>query len=217
MNPVEIIITDSHPIVQEGLRYLLKDEPDILIVGAADTGEHGIELARQMNPDVMLLDLALPDISGFDVIRTVKQSGLKTQIVDFTVYEVAAYAAEAMKAGALGYVLKSGAGYELSEAIRAVIRGRQYVSPGIVVDSGAVPEKPIKTRGIDSLTPREIEILQWTVDGLTAIDIARRQGISERTVQTHRANIMRKLGVHSRRELLLVAVQGGLFTKQPSS
>jgi DNA-binding NarL/FixJ family response regulator len=217
MNPVEIIITDSHPIVQEGLRYLLKDEPDILIVGAADTGEHGIELARQMNPDVMLLDLALPDISGFDVIRTVKQSGLKTQIVVFTVYEVAAYAAEAMKAGALGYVLKSGAGYELSEAIRAVIRGRQYVSPGIVVDSGAVPEKPIKTRGIDSLTPREIEILQWTVDGLTAIDIARRQGISERTVQTHRANIMRKLGVHSRRELLLVAVQGGLFTKQPSS
>src|ERR1051325_625159 len=181
MSPIETIIVDSHPIVLEGLRFLLKDEPDIAILATADSGEKGIELARQLNPQVMILDLALPDVSGFEVIRAVKRAGLKTQLVVFSVYGVAAYAAEAMRAGARGYVLKSGEGYELAEALRAVSRGRQYLSPGIIGDAGLAPEKPLQTRGMETLTPREVEILQWTVDGLTASEIASRQEISERT------------------------------------
>ncbi len=208
---IRVVIADDHAVVRGGLRALIKDDPELELVGEASGGTEAIELVRLLQPDILVLDLSMPDIDGITVTRRLKNLGSATRILILTVHEDESLLREAIRSGAAGYILKRAAEAELISAIRTVLQGKLYVDPVMMLSVLTEPaEKPAVARADSPLTGRETEVLRLVAQGYTNRQISEELGISVRTVEGHRANILEKLGLHSRAELVRYARQCGL-------
>jgi len=215
MNKTRVLLADDHTIVAEGLRSLLEDEFEF--VGAVSDGRALLEAARDLRPDVIVADISMPLLNGLDAARQLKRDGATAKIVFLTMHAEAQLAAEAFRAGASGYLLKSSAGEELITAIHEVIKGRAYVTPLITRDvlsflmgAGRQPEQPA-----DKLTPRQREVLQLIAEGRTMKEVASILNISARTVESHKYEMMEALGVQTNAELVQYAIKIGLVSILP--
>jgi DNA-binding NarL/FixJ family response regulator len=210
--PIRLIIADDHQIVREGLVALIEDEPDLQVVGQAATGRQAVRLARQHRPELALLDIAMPDMSGLEATRRIVTILPETKILVLTMHEEEAFFFEALHAGASGYLLKGVPSDELLNALRAVYEGGVYLSPqlaGNLVQDYLQHNIPAQLD--DTLTPREREILTLIAQGLSNRDIANRLTLSINTVKTHRLHIYQKLDLRDRAGLIDYALRRGLL------
>jgi two-component system response regulator NreC len=208
-----VLIADDHAIVRAGLRALLAEEAAFDLVGEAAGGVEAIELVEKTDPDVLILDLSMPDLDGISVTRKIKPQFPSLKVLILTLHEDEALLKEAIKAGAAGYILKQAAEAELISALRTILRGDLYVDPSMVrglLEESRSPQVKQKDQ-TESLTQRETEILRLIVEGYTNRQIGQELNISIRTVEGHRANISDKLGLHSRVELVRYARNNGLI------
>ncbi len=214
-SPIRVMIADDHTVVRQGIRTLLQAEPDLTVVGEAEDGRDAVRLARELHPDVIVMDLAMPGMDGMEATRSIKQALPQTQVVALTVHESDEYFFRVLHAGASGYVLKRAAASELLSAVRAVARGEVFLFPAVakklladyLVRSQAKDERDIYA----GLTAREHEILTLIAEGLTNREIADRLVLSLSTVQTHYTHILEKLNLHNRAELIKYALRHGLI------
>jgi DNA-binding NarL/FixJ family response regulator len=208
-----ILIADDHQMLREGLRAILEKDEEIEVIGEASDGRTAVAMARTLRPDVVAMDISMPDLNGVEATRQIKSENPATKVIALSRHSDRRYVLRMLEAGASGYVLKSGAYDELRRAVEAVRRGHNYLSPritGLVLEahlrSGSHPEPP----SAPSLGPRELEIVQLLAEGHTSPQIAQKLHISTRTVESHRRNIMKKLNVHSLAEITKYAVREGL-------
>lgn len=208
-----VLIADDHAIVRTGLRALLKEEAGMELVGEASGGEEALRLVESMNPDILVLDLSMPDMDGIQVTRRVQASAPHIRILILTVHEDEALLREAVRAGAAGYILKHAAEEELISAINTVQMGDIYVHPKLLRSLFDAPQKPTppSPQPEELLTPRELDVLNCIVQGYTNRQIAEELSLSVRTVEGYRANMTEKLGLHSRAELVRYAREHGLL------
>jgi two-component system response regulator NreC len=208
-----VLIADDHAIVRAGLRALLLEDAEFDLVGEAAGGYEAIELVEKKQPDVLVLDLSMPDLDGISVTRSIKPRFPDLRILILTLHEDEALLREAIKAGAAGYILKRAAESELLTAIKVILRGDLYVDPSMVrtLFSASWQSRVTQPTSEETLTPREIEILKLIVEGYTNRQIGEYLNISIRTVEGHRANISDKLGLHSRLELVRFAREHGMI------
>jgi two-component system, NarL family, response regulator NreC len=208
-----ILIADDHFIVRAGLRALLKSEPAFELVGEANGGHEALDLVQRTRPDVLILDLSMPDLDGIAITRKLKPEFPALRILILTLHEDQALLKGAIKAGASGYILKRAVEVELIAAIHAVLRGDLYLDPALtrgLLDEPAPPARP-PSASIKSLTPRETEVLQLLAEGYTNRQIGERLSLSVRTVEGHRSNLSDKLGLRSRVEFVRYAREHGLI------
>ena len=217
MSETTIILAEDHHIVRQGLRALLEAEPDIQIVGEAANGLEAAQLAESRQPDVMIVDLMMPGLNGLEVTRQVAQRSPHTQVIILSAFENEAYVTEALGSGAAGYVLKKSSAADLVQAVREVVAGRRYLSPSLserAIEAYVRYVQQVRDSDLDpyeTLTPREREVLHLAAEGHTNAEIAERLSISPRTVETHRANMMRKLGLRTSTDLIRYAMQRGIL------
>ena len=210
---IKVLIADDHAIVRTGLRALIKSESAMEMVGEATGGYEAIELVEKTHPDVLVLDLSMPDLDGIAVTKKIKPQFPNLHILILTLHEDEALLKAAVKAGAGGYILKRAAEAELISAIRVILRGDLYVDPSMVralLSDEAIPAA-VESISMQELTPRETEVLRLIVQGYTNRQIGEELNISTRTVEGHRANLSEKLGLHSRVELVRYARDHGLI------
>ena len=213
-----LLLADDHQIVRQGLRAILKTMPDLRLVGEASDGLETVRLVEKLQPDVLVLDLMMPGLNGLEVARQVAKRSPRTRVVILSMYSNEAYVVEALRAGATGYVLKESGADELMQAIREVGQGRRFFSAPISEPALGAYLKKAEETPLDpfhTLTAREREILHLTAEGHSGTEISERLYISPRTVESHRANVMRKLGVRNQKELIRYAVQRGTLPKEP--
>lgn len=208
-----IVIADDHAIVRAGLRTLIHDDIGLDLIGEAAGGYEAIELVEKHHPDVLVLDISMPDLDGISVTRKLKPDFPNLRILILTLHEDEALVKEAIKAGAAGYILKRAAEAELITAIQVILRGDMYIDPVMLRSLFGETEAPTHPENppTETLTPREIDILKLIVEGYTNRQIGEQLNISIRTVEGHRANIADKLGLHSRLELVRFARQHGML------
>ena len=227
---MKILLADDHRIVREGLKSLLQSQPDMQVVAEASDGRQAVEMARDVSPDVVVMDVAMPQLNGIEATRQLASDESGMKIVALSMHSDRRYVSEALEAGASGYVLKDGAFDELISAIRAVVADRVYLSPrvaGVVVEDYVrrLPQRAGAARAaqalgaedgrrnvFDTLTPREREVLQLMAEGFATKEVAHRLHVSVKTVETHRRQIMDKLDMHSVAELTKYAIREGLTT-----
>jgi two-component system response regulator NreC len=211
---ITIVLADDHEVVRLGLRALLEKEPDFRIVGEAADGLQTVNFVKQLNPNVLVLDLMMPGINGIEVTWQVKKHSPLTHVIILSMYSNEAYVVETLRKGAEGYVLKDSTGSDLVKAVREVVAGRRYLSPPFSERAIDIYIQTTKTTALDlyeTLTPREREVLQMAAQGYTNVQIADRLSISPRTVEVHRANMMNKLGLHNQAGLIRYAMQRGIL------
>lgn len=210
-DPIRLLLADDHALVRKGLRLILAQQPGFEVVGEASDGHEAVELARQLNPDVVIMDVAMPRLSGVLATREMQEQQPDCRVLILSMHGDAAYVRECLRAGARGYLLKDAVDHELVAAVKALAEGQSYLSPAI---SNAVLHDYREHVGdaISRLTAREREILQLLAEGLTAKEIAKRLEISAYTVDAHRTRIMRKLQISSIGELVRFAMRHGLIT-----
>jgi two-component system response regulator NreC len=211
----KLLLVDDHEVVRSGLRMLLESETQVEIVGEAGTASEAINLVSSLNPDVVLMDIGLPDMSGIDATREIKKLWPKVAVVALTIHEDQEYFFNMLEAGASGYVPKRAAPEELLSAIQVAAGGEVYLYPSLakllVKDYLTQESSPSKEQNENGLTPREQEVLTLLADGDSNSDIAEKLSISPKTVSRHRENIMRKLNLHSRTELVKYAIRKGII------
>jgi two-component system, NarL family, response regulator NreC len=215
MSKIRLLLVDDHEVVRRGLRMLLENEPDLVIEGEAGSGGEALKLVESLQPNVVIMDITLPDISGIETTRQIKASCPKVAVVALTIHEDQQYFFEMLQAGASGYVPKRAAPDDLITAIRAAHRGETYIYPSLaklLVNDflGRNGEDGTKD-AVSGLTSREKEVLALLADGKTNEEIAEALVISTHTVARHRENLMGKLGLHSRSELVKYAIRKGLI------
>jgi two-component system, NarL family, response regulator NreC len=215
MMTIRLVLVDDHVVVRSGLRMLLDGISDIEIIGEGGTAQQAMEVVKVLRPDVVLMDIGLPDSSGIDAARAIKERYPDIAIVALTIHEDEEYFFKMLEAGASGYVPKRAAPEELLTAIRAAAAGEVYLYPSmakLLVRGYLGQDSPTSaSTGIDQLTPREQEVLQHLADGASNDEIANVLNISPKTVARHRENIMRKLNLHSRTELVKYAIRKGII------
>jgi len=210
MDKIRILLADDHTILRNGIRALLEDEPDLVVVGEAEDGRAAVAQACQLEPDVAVVDIAMPLLNGLEVTRQIKHQCPRVKVLILTMHDNEEYIRQVLEAGAMGYILKDAAAKELISAIRSVQRGEAVLSPAI---TRLVIEDYLRWGGIrpvvteDNLSAREREILQLIAEGYTNKQIAEILTISVKTVQAHRMNLMQKLNLHDRGELIKYAIQ----------
>jgi DNA-binding NarL/FixJ family response regulator len=202
-----VLLADDHAMVVEGLAALLKDRFDL--VGSVGDGSALIEAARKLRPDVVIADMAMPVLSGLEALRRLKAAKSAAKVIILTMHPDAELAAEAFRAGASGYVLKVSAGEELVTAIQEVVQGRMYLTPLITRDVIATLSEPAQKPAV-KLSPRQREVLRFIAEGRRMKEIAAILQLSPRTVESHKYEMMRALGVESTAELVRYAIQIGL-------
>ena len=210
-----LLLVDDHAIVRSGLRMLLDGKPDVEIVGEAGTAAEAMSMAEQVQPNVILMDIGLPDKSGIEATREIKTRYPEIAVVALTIHEDEEYFFKMLDAGASGYVPKRAAPEELLDAIRVAAEGEVYLSPSLaklLVRDYLNEDRPADHKdALDGLTERESEVLAHLADGASNSDIASALVISPKTVERHRENIMRKLNLHSRAELVRYAIRKGII------
>jgi two-component system response regulator NreC len=210
-----LLLVDDHEVVRSGLRMLLESEPDVEIVGEAGTGFEAIAAAAELSPDVILMDISLPDITGIEAAQRIKDQFPEMAIVALTIHEDEEYFFKMLEAGASGYVPKRAAPEELLTAIRVAATGEVYLYPSLakllVKDHLSQETSSRRSSSLDNLTEREQEVLAYLADGASNIEIGEVLHISPKTVARHRENIMRKLNLHSRTELVKYAIRKGII------
>ena len=210
-----LLLVDDHVVVRSGLRMLLEPEADFEIVGEAGSGREALKAVAEMRPDIVLMDIGLPDISGIEAAAEIKRLRPETAIVALTIHEDEEYFFKMLAAGASGYVPKRAAPEELLTALRAAATGEVYLYPSLakllVTDYLAQDSAARPAEALDGLTDREREVLAHLADGASNGEIAETLSISPKTVARHRENIMRKLGLHSRTELVKYAIRKGII------
>lgn len=208
-----ILLADDHGILRAGLRNLLNAEPDFEVVGEAADGIQALELTEQTHPDLILMDISMPNMGGIEMLQQLRGKQNASKVLMLTVHEDDSLLKKAIRAGASGYLVKRAAESELINAIRTVMQGDLYVHPSMTraLLKDLFPAPPSKPAGDNTLTHREVEILRMVARGYTNNQIAQKLSISARTVEGHRANLMGKLGLHSRVELVEYAEQHGLM------
>ena len=212
---VRIMLVDDHALMRAGLRMMLESQAEFEIVGECETGRDAIARAPELHPDVILMDITLPDIPGFEATRAIKKALPQTAILALTMHESDEYFFEMLNAGASGYVPKRAAPTELVSAIRVVQQGGVYLYPSLaktlVRDYLTRVETGDEKSAYNGLTEREREVLKLIADGLSNAEVAERLVISVKTVERHRANILAKLNLHNRTELVKYAIRKGLI------
>ena len=215
MTKIKVVVADDHPIVREGVRMILAKERDIEVVGEAADGEQALQLVERVRPDVVIMDISMPGMGGIEATQKVRERYPKVSVLVLTMHEDESYVFQLLRAGASGYVLKRAAAQDLVHAVRAAARGEAFLYPSVArkvvedylkrVEAGEGRER------YDGLTAREKEVLTLIAEGFTNQQIAEKLFISIKTVQTHRAHIMEKLGLHDRTELVRYAIRKGLI------
>lgn len=211
--PINILIADDHGIIRAGLRNVLNAETDFKVVGEVSDGSQVLQKVGQLHPDLVLMDISMPNMGGIEALQLLKTRYPEILVLMLTVHEDESLLRKAIRAGASGYVVKRAAETDLIYAIRTIIKGDIYVHPAMTraLLKDLKPPQPSKSNSEDTLTHREVEVLRLIVHGHTNNQIAKILNISPRTVEGHRANVMDKLNVHSRVELVEYAEQHGLL------
>jgi len=211
---IRVAIVDDHDLVREGIRALLQQDPQLEIVGETGDGQDAIRLAERLKPDVMLMDVYLPGgIGGLEATEAIVSSVPEVKVIILTQYENREYIRRALRIGARGYLLKRSLASQLKEAIRAVHQGQKYLHPAVageLVDLVATG-RSLDENDYDRLTPREKQVFKLLAEGKTSRDIAKYLTISLKTAMTHRANLMQKLNMHSRADLIKYALREGII------
>jgi len=209
-----ILLADDHHVLRHGLRALLEAEPEFSVVGEAEDGIRAAEMLEGLQPDVIVLDLMMPRLNGLEVARQARRLSPRTSVVILSMYEDEAYVIEALRAGAMAYVLKSSTSDDLVTAIREAAAGRRYLAPPLSERAIQAYVQTAEATALDlpqTLTAREREVLQLAAEGYTTSQIADTLCISQRTAQTHRTNLMNKLGLHTQTELVRYAIRRGIL------
>jgi two-component system response regulator NreC len=210
MKRIRILLADDHAVVRQGFKMILAAQPDMEIVGEAANGREAVELAEQLRPDVVVMDVSMPELNGIEATRRLASSVPHARVVALSMHKDSVYVREILRAGARGYLLKDSGAADLVAAIRAVASGESYLSPAV---ANAVLDdyRRHATNPIDLLTSREREVLQMLAEGKTNKEIAGVLNLSVYTVDAHRGRIMEKLNLHSIGELVRFAVRNGLI------
>jgi two-component system response regulator NreC len=213
MAKAKVLLVEDHVIVRQGIKALFSDEPDLEIVGEADDGRAALQSVSELEPDVVLMDISMPGLNGIEATRQIRQNHPEVKVVVLSMHSNEEYVFQVLRAGASGYVLKQSDSSEVLTAIRAALAGGSFLSPPIsrtVIDDYV---RRAEARGGDEdlelLTSREREVLQLLAEGLSNREIAEQLNISIKTVETHRSNMMGKLGVSSKTELVKYALRKG--------
>lgn len=206
---IRVIVCDDHALFREGVKTILGSQPEFEVVGEAEDGREAVDLAVRLQPDVALMDISMPVLKGFDAARRIKKERPEVKVLILTVYDDEDLVARCLDAGASGYVLKDSPPTQLVYAIEAVSRGQQYMSPRVLtsvirqfIDHPTEPKT-----GYDLLSDREREVLVLLAEGVSLKDIARRLNLSWKTIDAHKYNLMRKLNLHDRSELIRYAIR----------
>jgi len=212
-----IIIIDDHPLFREGLKTIISRDDRFNVIGEAGSGHEGLEMTKRLKPDLIIVDISLPDQSGIQLTRDLRQLLSDTKVLIVSMHSKIDYIAEAFQAGATGYVVKESASERLLQGLKSVAKGDYYldssVSHAVVENLMKSPLKAAKITDADyaTLTPREQEVMRFLAEGLSSKAVAEKLFISPKTVENHRANIMNKLGLHSTIELVRYAAKLGLI------
>ena len=209
MKNIQVVLADDHALVRAGIRALLERIDKVEVVGEAGDGQEALRLIEQLDPDVVLLDLTMPGLSGFEVLKETSERFPNVNMIVLSVHDSEEYAFHALRSGAVGYLPKSAASTELEAAIERVLSGEKYISPSIAPEaslefSKAAPETS------PELTPRQMEVLTLIAHGSSTRDVARSLNISIKTVETHRAQLMERLNIHEVAGLVRYAIRKGL-------
>lgn len=207
---VSVLVVDDHEIVREGLTVLLERDPRIRVVGNAATGAQAVTSARKLKPNVVVMDLVLPELDGADATRQILDRNPEIRIVVLSVCCTAEHVFRALRAGASGYVLKQSAASELAHAVSAVLHGERYISPLVTQALNGLTLETTDLSPLERLSPRERHVLQLVLAGSTSVQIASKLSLSPKTVETYRSRIMEKLGVADNRSLIRFAVEHAL-------
>lgn len=215
MNVTTIVLADDHHIVRKGMRAVLEAEADFRLVGEASDGLEAVQLVERLRPDVLVLDLMMPGLNGLEVARQVGKRSPQTRVLILSMHAGDDYVLEALRTGVTGYVLKDTGMADLVKAVRETVAGRRYLSPALAeraIDAYVLQTKESTLDRYETLTDRERETLHLAAEGLTNTEVAARLSISPRTVETHRANMMRKLSLQNQTELVIYALRRGIIT-----
>jgi two-component system response regulator NreC len=211
---LSIILADDHPLVHRGMHAVLEREPDFSIVGGAADGLETVRLTERLKPDILVLDLMMPGLSGLEALRILRERSPRTRIVILSMYSSSAFIARALQNGAIGYVLKGCPEQHLVSAVREAAAGRRFLSPPVteIAINAYIEQSKMGTFDPhETLTPRQREVLQLAAEGKTNAEIAARLNISQRTVENHRATLMKRLGLQNQTEMIRHALRHGLI------
>ena len=220
MEPIRVLIADDHDLVRAGIKAILNQSPDIKVVGEAGDGRETLRLVEELDPDILLLDVSMPEMNGLEVAANLQRSRSRTRVLFLSMHANEHYAVQALKLGASGYLLKRATTGELESAIRCAQRGEIFLSQAlatkVLTDYVVRPKKDTKTESsvdpYESLTSRQREILQLIVEGCSTKEIAKKLGISVNTASVHRSNLMDRLDIHDLASLVRYAIEAGIVT-----
>jgi two-component system response regulator NreC len=208
---IRILLADDHTVVRRGFSLILSQEPDMEVVGEAQNGREAVELAQELKPDVVVIDVSMPELNGIEGTRRITDSCDRTRVLAVSMHRDAVYVREILRAGARGYVLKDAAENAFVDAVRAVARNEAYLSPAIA-DAVLTDYRKHVTNPIDLLSSREREVLQMIAEGKTNKEIANILNLSVYTVEAHRGKIMEKLNLHNTGDIVRFALRNGLIS-----
>ncbi len=218
MNRITIVVADDHHVVRQGLRALIEAEANLAIVGEASDGLETVKMVERLKPNVLVIDVMMPGLNGLEVTRQVAQHSPQTKVIILSMYSNEAYVLEALRNGASGYVLKNSDATDLLQAVHAVSAGQRYLSSPLsdrAIEAYVEKADSIPFDLYETLTTREREVLHLAAGGHTTAEAAARLGISPRTAEAHRANLMRKLGLRTQTDLIRYALQRGILPIDP--
>jgi DNA-binding NarL/FixJ family response regulator len=217
VSEVRIVVADDHEVVRSGFAELLDTEPDFTVVGTARNGREAVQISRQLEPDVLLMDIRMPDMDGIEATQRITREGPdRTRVLVLTTFDLDEYVYDALRAGASGFLLKDVTAERLIDAVRIIAAGEALLAPSVtrrlISEFAQQPTAPRPAPALDELTPRETEVLQLLATGLTNGGIAGRLAVTEETVKTHVSRILNKLGLRDRTQAVIVAYESGLVT-----